>query len=105
MHGRIHGIYGANPSHALAAPYNQDPFFGYSAWRYAPSAYGPAWELVAGLAARVAGNRMWRTSCVQAPTGHLPRWYGCVVASLLRQAAPQRALGRTWLIAMARRPV
>ena len=101
MHARIHGVYGGNPFHELAAEYSQDPFYTYSAWRYAPSAYGPAWELVAGLVARVAGNGIVENILA---FNFLPGAFlagtVAVVASLLRQAAPERALVGTWLIAM-----
>jgi len=55
-HGRISGIYGANPYQQVIADYPQDPFHDYAAWKRAPSAYGPIWELLAGLAAKLAGD-------------------------------------------------
>lgn len=48
MHGRVLGVYGANPFKDVVAQFKGDPFYGYTAWRHAPSAYGPAWELAAG---------------------------------------------------------
>jgi len=55
-HGRIVGIYGANPYRQLIADYPHDPFYKYPRWKTSPSAYGPLWEMLAGLTARVAGN-------------------------------------------------
>jgi hypothetical protein len=56
LHGRITGIYGANPYQQVIADYPQDPFYDYTAWKRAPSAYGPLWELFAGLIAKRAGD-------------------------------------------------
>lgn len=47
MHGRILGVHGANPFLHLPKQFPADPFFFYTAWRGWPSAYGPAWELLA----------------------------------------------------------
>ncbi len=56
FHGRIAGIYGANPYRDLIAKFPRDPFFQYPAWKTSPSAYGPLWEILAGGTARLAGN-------------------------------------------------
>jgi len=56
FHGRILGIYGANPFHDLISQFPEDPFYKYPRWKDAPSAYGPLWEMLAGLTARLAGN-------------------------------------------------
>ncbi len=56
LHGRILGIYGANPYLQLISQFPKDPFYFYTAWKSAPSAYGPAWELLAGLAAVLSGE-------------------------------------------------
>jgi hypothetical protein len=58
MHGRILGVYGANPFQSLIANYPNDPFYGYPAWKNAVSAYGPLWESLAGLTARIAGDHI-----------------------------------------------
>jgi len=101
MHGRIHGIYNDNPFHELAARYRQDPFYDYVAWRYAPSAYGPAWELLAGLAARAAGNGIVENILAfKLLPGIFLAGTVAAVAALLIQAAPERALSGTWLVAM-----
>jgi len=56
MHGRILGVHHANPFQQVIADYPNDPFHDYAAWKSARSAYGPLWELLAGLAARLAGD-------------------------------------------------
>jgi hypothetical protein len=56
FHGRILGIYGGNPFNQVIADFPRDPFFVYTPWKSSPSAYGPLWEILAGLTARLAGN-------------------------------------------------
>lgn len=54
MHGRILGVYGGNPFRDVIGQFDQDRLVAYTAWRLAPSAYGPAWELLAGGTAWLA---------------------------------------------------
>lgn len=56
MHGRILGIHHANPFQQVIAAYPDDPFYEYAAWKRARSAYGPLWESLAGITARIAGD-------------------------------------------------
>lgn len=56
MHGRITGIYKASPFSQVIADYPQDPFYQYAAWKKSQSAYGPLWELLAGLTAWLSGD-------------------------------------------------
>jgi hypothetical protein len=56
FHGRIVGIYGGNPFRQLIADFPKDPFYKYPRWKTSPSAYGPLWEMLAGLTARLAGD-------------------------------------------------
>jgi fumarate reductase subunit D/succinate dehydrogenase hydrophobic anchor subunit len=56
LHGRILGVYAASPYRQVIADYPNDPFFSYAAWHQAHSAYGPLWEMLAGLTARLAGD-------------------------------------------------
>ena len=101
LHGRITGIYGGNPFHQLIIQYKSDPFFNYAAWKYAPSAYGPAWELLAGLTARLAGNGVVSNIIAfKLLSGIFLLLSGAVVADFLRQAAPERAMLGVWLLVM-----
>jgi hypothetical protein len=101
LHGRISGVYGANPFSQVIAQYNGDPFFPYAAWRYAPSAYGPAWELLAGLIARISGNGIVANIIgFKLLPGVFLAVSGSLVADFLRQAAPERALAGVWLLVM-----
>ncbi|HEX9012223.1 MAG TPA: hypothetical protein VF813_01860, partial [Anaerolineaceae bacterium] len=56
LHARIFVVYNGNPFINLIHSFPKDPFFVYTAWKDAPSAYGPLWELAAGLATKLAGN-------------------------------------------------
>jgi hypothetical protein len=100
MHGRILGVYGANPFDQVAADFKSDPFYPYVAWRHYPSAYGPGWELIAAATSRLAGNGIVANVLAFKLVGGL-FLMGCIglVAALLQRRAPQRALGGTLLIA------
>jgi hypothetical protein len=56
VHGRMVGIYGANPFVQTGYDFPRDLFFPYMGWPGASSAYGPVWEIMAGITARLAGN-------------------------------------------------
>lgn len=100
MHGRILGIHGGNPFDQVAADFGGDPFLPYVAWRHTPSAYGPGWELVAAATARLAGDGIVaNVLAIKAVGGVFLAGCIAVVASLLRRAAPERALAGTLLLA------
>lgn len=106
VHGRILGIYGANPFQQTAVDFPNDPFAVYSYWRNAISAYGPLWELLAGLTARLstenyASHAQWIASSVllfKLLPGFF--WYAAagVAAWILQRKAPERALGAVLLM-------
>jgi alpha-1,6-mannosyltransferase len=100
MHGRILGVYGANPFDQLAADFEADPFYRYVGWPRAPSAYGPGWELLAATTARLAGDGIAANVLAFKALGGL-FLAGCVaiVADLLRRTAPERALASVLLLA------
>ncbi len=100
MHGRILGVYGANPFQAVARQFPNDPFYRYTAWNWAPSAYGPLWETLAGATARLSGNGIIaNVLAFKLLVGVF--WLGSIglVAAILRQAAPERALAGVLLFA------
>ena len=55
-HGRIISVYGANPFQATPSPFKIAPLFGYTAWPYTVTAYGPVWEVLSAAGARAAGG-------------------------------------------------
>jgi rSAM/selenodomain-associated transferase 1 len=100
MHGRILGIYGANPFQHAPAEFNMDAFYRYTAWRHATSAYGPGWELLAGMTARLAGERVVpNVVAFKLLAGAFLLASIGVVAAVLRRAAPERALAGVVLLA------
>lgn len=114
MHGRILGIYGANPFQDVAAQFRSDPFYYYTAWRQTPSAYGPAWEALAGGVAALlqwavpppgaTGSRATvavaaNVVAFKAVGGAFLAASTIVVAAILRRRAPERALAGVVLLA------
>ncbi|MDD5371355.1 MAG: hypothetical protein PHQ40_19925 [Anaerolineaceae bacterium] len=100
IHGRIFTLYGGNPFHDLAVQYPKDPFYRYTGWRTSPTAYGPAWELLAGIAARVAGDGVVANVMIfKLLSGIFQAALVGVVATFLRVIAPERALAGAWLVA------
>jgi putative effector of murein hydrolase LrgA (UPF0299 family) len=93
MHGRILSVYGANPFREVAVQFPADPFLPYVAWRKSISAYGPGWEIVAGLSARLAGNDLLTNVFIfkLVLAGFMA---GCAgwIAAILRRVAPDRVL-------------
>lgn len=53
--------YDANPYLVLPNQFKNDPLYRYIGWPNAPSAYGPLWEAVSWLLARVAGSALLPT--------------------------------------------
>jgi hypothetical protein len=100
MHGRILGVYGANPFLYVPQQFPTDPFYAYVAWLYTPSMYGPGWEALAGIAARLAGDGVLaNVLAFKLIDGFF--WAGSIglVVLILRQVAPQRALAGVTLLA------
>jgi hypothetical protein len=100
MHGRILGIYHANPFIQAPVNFSTDPFYLYAGWKYYPSMYGPLWELMAGGVARLAGNGFFQNVLAfkLLPAAFLAGSVA-VTAVILRRAASQRALPGVWLLA------
>lgn len=110
MHGRVLGVYGANPFQDVVAQFRGDRFYGYTAWRRAPSAYGPAWELLAGgmawllhqtLEVRGTGrvaNVVAHVLAFKMIGGVFLAGSIGVVAAVLRRQAPERALAGVVLL-------
>lgn len=104
MHGRILGVYGANPFAEPAAQFRSDPFYPYTAWRRSTSAYGPVWEVLAGgvawLAHRTLGvSVVANTVAFKLLSGAFLAASAAVVALILRRKAPERALAGVVLLA------
>ncbi len=100
MHGRILGVHGANPFVVAARAFKSDPFYPYTGWKDYPSAYGPIWETLAGLTARLAGNNIIANVLAFKLLNGLFFFtsLGLVVA-ILKQVAPERMLAGAALFA------
>jgi hypothetical protein len=99
MHGRILGVYGANPFQQVAKNFQDDPFYKYVAWRRSISAYGPGWELLAGLTAYLAGDGIVaNVVAFKLLAGLFLVGSGGVVAAILWRMAPERALAGVVLL-------
>jgi len=100
MHARIFGVYGGNPFVDTVANYPKDPFYDYAFWKDLASTYGPAWVLLTSLAARLAGDGIIANVILfkLIPGIFLFASFG-VIALILKQNAPERALPAVYLLA------
>ncbi|HEX9331144.1 MAG TPA: hypothetical protein VF896_04585 [Anaerolineales bacterium] len=99
FHGRILGVYGANPFRDLIAKFPQDPFFKYPRWKNSPSAYGPVWEMLAGGTAWLAGNGIIANILAfKILPGLFHLASVATVILYLRRSEPQRALSGALLL-------
>ena len=100
MHGRILAVYGGNPFVQVGRDFPQDPFYEYMAWDRSPSAYGPLWEIMAGVTARLAGDGIVANVLA---FKLLPGvfWLASIllVAAFLLKYVPEQALSGVYLLA------
>lgn len=94
IRGRMSAIYGLNPMDDVPSQVARDPVFPFVSWRMTPSAYGPAWELIAHtvstLTADTSRNAQVLAYKLIAVTG-----YGLTAVFIgltLKQIAPRRVL-------------
>lgn len=100
MHGRILAVHGANPFVVVARQFKSDPFYPYTGWKDYPSAYGPVWETLAGLAARLAGKGIVGNVLVFKLLNGLFFFTSLgLVVVILKHLAPERALAGAVLFA------
>jgi hypothetical protein len=99
MHGRILGVYAANPFWQTGANFSGDPFYRYMAWKTTPSAYGPLWEVLAGGVARLAGDGVIaNVLAFKLLVGIFLAGSGLLVALIMHKVAPQRALAAFYFL-------
>jgi hypothetical protein len=100
MHGRILGVYGQNPFVVTARQFNIDPFYYYVGWKNYASAYGPMWETLAGVVARLAGDgRLPNVFAFKLLNGLFFFTSLGLVVVILKQIAPERMLAGAVLFA------
>ncbi len=98
LRGRMATVYGLNPMRDTPMRVTQDPFFQFASLRDQPSAYGPAWEMLANVGSRIAGNDFTRNVIVFklfAVIGYAI--IAVLIALTLRILAPRRALTGVYL--------
>jgi hypothetical protein len=99
FHGRILGVYRANPFRDLISSFPHDPFFQYPWWKNSPSAYGPLWETLAGITAWLAGDGIiTNILAFKILPGIFHLTSIAVVVSFLRRIEPGRALSGALLL-------
>jgi len=99
FHGRILGVYRANPFRVLISTFPHDPFFKYPWWKHSPSAYGPLWETFAGITAWLAGDGIiTNLLAFKILPGIFHLTSMVVVVSFLHQTQPQRVLSGALLL-------
>ncbi len=93
FHGRILGVYRANPFRDVVSAFPHDPFFKYPWWKHSPSAYGPLWEMLAGITARLAGDGIIANILAfKILPGIFHLMSIAVVVAFLRRSQPRHAL-------------
>ena len=100
IRGRMTAVYGLNPLRDTPNDVMGDPFFRYTAWRIIPSAYGPGWEILAGLTSRIAGDDNLANVIafkLLAMSGSLLTAF--LIYLTLRHIAPERAMLGVYLFA------
>jgi hypothetical protein len=100
VHGRILGVYGENPFVKTGRQFSNDPFYEYMAWDKSPSAYGPLWESLAGITARLSGDELV-TAVIAFKLLPGVFWLASlvVVGLFLYRNAPQETLAGVYLLA------
>ena len=99
FHGRITGVYGGNPFRQVIADFPRDPFFVYTPWKSSPSAYGPLWEILAGLTARLTGDDIrMNVLAFKVLPGIFHLAGVAVLVAFLRRKAPDQALPAALLL-------
>ncbi|MCS6871180.1 MAG: hypothetical protein NZ571_06955, partial [Anaerolineae bacterium] len=101
IRARMTAVYGMNPLRDVPRQLPDDPFYRFVGWKSVPSAYGGAWELLAALTTRIAGDDVLANVVafkVLASMGSLIGALGVYAA--LRAVAPRRAISGTYLFAL-----
>jgi hypothetical protein len=101
IRARMTAVYGMNPLRDVPRQLPNDPFYRFVGWKDVPSAYGGAWELIAALTTRLAGDDMIANVLAFKSLAALGSLIGALgVYSALMHSAPRRAIGGTYLFAL-----
>jgi hypothetical protein len=101
IRARMTAVYGMNPLRDVPRQLPNDPFYRFVGWKDVPSAYGGAWELIAALTTRLAGDDMIANVLAFKSLAALGSLIGALgVYSALMHSAPRRAIGGMYLFAL-----
>ncbi|MEO8391365.1 MAG: hypothetical protein ABI700_00095 [Chloroflexota bacterium] len=94
MRGRISAIYGLNPLQTTPNDVKQDIFYPFTAWRNVPSAYGPAWEMLARVTEQAinSSNRTKNVIAFKLVSIAAYALSALFIGLTLRRIAPRRVL-------------
>jgi ribosomal protein S18 acetylase RimI-like enzyme len=98
LRARILGVYGQNPYLQTASAFPNDPFYNFAWWKGFASPYGPFWEQIASLGARIAGDGILANIIIFKIISILFLFLTTIFIYLtLKNHAPERALQGTLL--------
>jgi len=101
IRARMTAVYGMNPFRDVPRQLPDDPFYRFVGWKNVPSAYGGAWELIAALTTRLAGEDALTNVLAFKGLAALGSLIGALgVYSALMHSAPRRAIGGMYLFAL-----
>jgi hypothetical protein len=101
IRARMTAIYGMNPLRDVPRQLPDDPFYRFVGWKNVPSAYGGAWEIIAALVTRLAGDDVLGNVIAFKCLAALSNLIGALgIYSALLRLAPSRALSGTYLFAL-----
>jgi hypothetical protein len=100
LRGRMSTLYGLNPMHDAPFQVRSDRFYEFASQHDLPSTYGPAWEELARLASRVAGDDYIR-AVIAFKLVSVVAYAVCalLIGLILAKIAPRRALAGVYLFA------
>ena len=82
-YGRILAYYHTNPYFIPFSAFPQDAFAPYDDWKSIPSAYGPVWEVISGLAIRFIGNHLDRAIIIFRLLAFIPHIINTLLIGLI----------------------
>jgi hypothetical protein len=99
LRGRLSAVYGLNPLEQTPSAVPTDPFYRFASWRRTPSAYGPAWELIAHVvsAGTAAASRNAQVLAYKLVAVAGYGLTAVLVSLTLRRIAPQRLVSGSLL--------
>jgi len=94
LRGRMSALHDLNPLRDLPSRIAADPVYRFAAWQRVPSAYGPAWEMIAHATSTISGGWSLNGQVVAYKGVGIAGYAltGLFIALTLRRIAPERQL-------------